>query len=110
MERFPSSFLINPVVNKLGKLSFGMYLTHFAVLRLFKWIGLYSVIEKGDAVSLLHFGLTVTVTAFISYFLHLCIERPGILLGKNLIGWLEQDEQPETQKISEVSSLNTGDS
>jgi peptidoglycan/LPS O-acetylase OafA/YrhL len=87
---FPVKFLVNRVATQLGKISFSMYLSHFAVLHFFSEFGISTLFENGDTSSILHFLCVVAVTAPISYILFTTIERRGILLGKRIVDRLEK--------------------
>ena len=87
---FPVKLFVNRALALLGKISFGMYLTHFAVLELFKRLGLSTMFQNGDVPSILHYFCVVAVTAPLSYLLYITIERQGITYGKRLIDRLEQ--------------------
>ncbi len=82
---FPVKAIVNKVVIQLGKISFSMYLSHFAVLHFFSKFGISSFFENGDTSSILHFLCVVAVTASFSYILYATIEREGILLGKRIV-------------------------
>lgn len=86
LASFPVKILVNKVISQIGKISFSMYLSHFAVLHFFSKFGISKMFHKGDISSILHFLIVVVVTAAISYFLYTTIERQGILLGKRIIG------------------------
>jgi peptidoglycan/LPS O-acetylase OafA/YrhL len=87
---FPVKLFVNRAIALLGKISFSMYLTHFAVLELFKRIGLGTVCQNGDVPAVLHYLCVVAVTAPLSYLLYVTIERRGIAYGRRLIDRLEQ--------------------
>jgi peptidoglycan/LPS O-acetylase OafA/YrhL len=87
---YPTRALVNKVVIQLGKISFSMYLTHFAVLDAFSKLGISAIFKKGDASSILHYLCVVAVTAPLSYLFYTTIERHGILIGKQLIDRFEK--------------------
>lgn len=87
---FPVKVFVNKVTTGLGKISFSMYLSHFAVLHYFAQSGIDALFEKGDLSSLLHFLCVVAVTVPLSYLLYVTVERKGILLGGRIIDRLEQ--------------------
>ncbi|NDV95233.1 acyltransferase [Dysgonomonas sp. 521] len=80
----------NRLLAAVGKVSFSMYLIHFAVIYLFNRFGFSHVIPVSDfGTSLLNFVLMyiiVTIAAFIiSSFTYRAIEVPGQNLGRKLI-------------------------
>jgi peptidoglycan/LPS O-acetylase OafA/YrhL len=104
LANWPTRLLVNRVTTTLGKLSFSMYLVHFAVLTCFARLGVNNFFPKGNTSSFLHFLCIIFVSAFVSLFSYKCIELPGIAQGKRLIKMLEQDTAP-TPNLA----LNPGD-
>jgi peptidoglycan/LPS O-acetylase OafA/YrhL len=86
---YPTRALVNRAIIQLGKISFSIYLTHFAVLEAFSKLGISAIFKKGDGSSILHYLCVVAVTAPLSYLFYATIERQGILIGKRLIDRLE---------------------
>ena len=86
---YPVKFLVNKPLVQIGRISFSMYLTHFAVLELFARSGISSIFPPGDGSSLLHYFLVVAVTGVLSYGFYAGIERRGIRFGKQIIDRLE---------------------
>lgn len=86
---YPSRVLVNRAIKQLGKISFSMYLTHFAVLEAFSGIGFSALFPKGNISSILYYFCVVVVTAIVSWLCYITIEKKGILLGKMLIENLE---------------------
>lgn len=97
---FPVKVLVNRVATQLGKISFSMYLSHFAVLHFFSKFGISTLFENGDTSSILHFLCVVAVTAPLSYILYTTIERKGILLGKSIVEKLEQGAPADMPKAA----------
>lgn len=87
---YPTRFIVNPVFTQLGKISFSMYLSHFAVLELLSRCGISSRFPTGDLSSILHFVCVVIATATVSWILYASIEKRGVWLGKLLIERLEK--------------------
>jgi len=81
----PTRVLVNPLTTWIGKRSYSMYLTHFAVLELFAAIGVSRAFGSGNVTAVLHFATVVMATAAVSWLCHLLIERPGIEAGRRLI-------------------------
>ena len=69
----------------IGKISFSMYMTHFAILRYSSRFGLCDIFPKSNLSSLLFFTLVVLATAVVSFFCYKFIEKNGMQLGKYLI-------------------------
>lgn len=89
LERRPGRVLVNPVTVWVGKLSFSMYLSHFAVIDAFTAAGISGRFGQGDRAALLHYLCVVAVTAGVSWACYRIIERPGIAAGRRLIARLE---------------------
>ncbi len=87
---YPSSILVNGAIVHIGKISFSMYLTHFAVLEAFSKFGVASIFRPGNGSSVLFYLCAVAVTAPLSYFFFNAIEKPGIQLGRRVIDYLER--------------------
>jgi peptidoglycan/LPS O-acetylase OafA/YrhL len=81
----PTRWLVNPLTTWVGKRSYSMYLTHFAVLELFAVLGVSRTIGSGNLISALHFAAVAIATAAVSWATHRLIERPGIEAGRRLI-------------------------
>ena len=91
LANWPTRFLVNKVTMLLGKLSFSMYLVHFAVLQYFYKFGFSGLFPKSNSASLLHYLCVILVATFLSWFLYKYIEKTGIALGRHLIEKLEQE-------------------
>lgn len=90
LERWPARLFVNPVTTMIGKLSFSMYLTHFAVLDLFRLAGISARFGHGNGAALLHYLFVVLAAAGVSWICYRAIEQPGIAAGRRLIERLEK--------------------
>lgn len=90
---YPALILVNRFTCWIGRLSYSMYLTHFAVIGASSRLMHYFVGGVLPRESDLAFGallaLFVVMTAGIASLTYACIERPGIALGKEIIRQLE---------------------
>ena len=88
----PGSFLVNPVVVSLGRISFSAYLVHFAVIgALEKIVPAEWMASTGIAAAALAVGFFVLVlglTFMVAQTTFRAIERPGIQLGSRVISRL----------------------
>ena len=90
LSQYPIRLLVNPALGYIGRISYSMYLTHFAVIHFHdRYIGKQIVdIESrlpGIASFGLRFLLIVTATAIVSSIFYRIIELPGQALGQALI-------------------------
>jgi peptidoglycan/LPS O-acetylase OafA/YrhL len=104
LGRWPVRFFVNRITTMLGKISFSMYLVHFAILTAFSRLGFTSFVPKSDLGSLLHVLCVIFVAAFASSFSYKYIERPGMALGKRLI-----EKAEETVVLASNVAVNAGD-
>jgi peptidoglycan/LPS O-acetylase OafA/YrhL len=86
--------LVHPVLVFLGKISYGLYLSHFFILIFFlpyflKFLNQHDV--TGEITTRV-FSLTflITVTLIVSYILHCLVEKPFVFLGKRITTMLER--------------------
>jgi peptidoglycan/LPS O-acetylase OafA/YrhL len=86
----PLKLFVNPVTTYLGKISYSMYLTHFAILEAFERLGMTALFPKKAEFSIIHFVLAVVVSAIVSAVFYSAIELKGIAFGKWLIDKLEE--------------------
>ena len=86
---WPMLLFVNPVTQWIGKLSFSMYLAHFAVLDAFGVLGFSASLNGNDGGALLHYTCVVIMTAGVSWVSYRLIERPGIDWGRRLIAHFE---------------------
>jgi peptidoglycan/LPS O-acetylase OafA/YrhL len=86
---YPVKVLVNSVVVHFGKLSFSMYLAHFAVLAFLAAIGLTPDFPPGDLSSMAFFLLVTAASAAISFITYSVVERNGVKLGARIIDRLD---------------------
>jgi peptidoglycan/LPS O-acetylase OafA/YrhL len=92
LAHFPLRLWVNRFTMTLGRLSFSMYLAHFAILSFFSTTGFSRIFPVSDMASILHFLCVVTMTTAVSTFFYRYIEKPGIALGKRIIDRLDRSE------------------
>lgn len=85
LSRYPIAPLVNPVTTWIGKLSFSMYLTHFAVLDAFAAAGISRSFPATDAGALAHYVLVVVAAAGVSWLSYRLVEQPAIRAGARFI-------------------------
>jgi peptidoglycan/LPS O-acetylase OafA/YrhL len=95
LSRNPLRIVVNPLITYIGKVSFSLYLVHFAILFLLERMGHASLLTPTSrTTAILDFGLryilVVSLGGLISTFFHRIVEEPFQRLGKRLICYLEQ--------------------
>ncbi|PJJ58735.1 acyltransferase family protein [Hymenobacter chitinivorans] len=91
------SFFVNPLTTYIGKISFSLYLAHFAVFTFLNKLGVFSLIPATGPSSsmanlLIRFATGLLVSAGVAHLLFRFIETPFQQLGKRLIAQLEHRE------------------
>jgi peptidoglycan/LPS O-acetylase OafA/YrhL len=89
LGRHPIVVLVNPVITGIGRVSFSMYITHFALLDALDFLGLPELLGRTIAGVSAYYCVAVAISAGVSLLCFEAIERPGIALGKRLIDRLE---------------------
>ncbi|AHM60281.1 cellulose-binding, family II [Flammeovirgaceae bacterium 311] len=90
LSKYRSAILVNPVISHIGKISFGMYLVHFAVLHWLTYFNFIDYAENGILNYLIRFFIVTLLTAGISTVLYNTVEVKFQTLGKNIIDVLEK--------------------
>lgn len=93
LSQNPVKIIVNPIFSFFGKISFGMYIVHFAVLHWFNVFGIvdYLNIESSSLIfhKLANFGirflLVLFTTGVISYFTFFIIEQPFQNIARTII-------------------------
>ncbi len=94
---YPSKILVNRIIKWIGKLSFSIYLSHFAILELMRVVFPGGFILGGNHGFVMGFILVLFLSSAVSAFTYWMIESPGIRFGKHLIQKFEQDAVPDSQ-------------
>lgn len=84
----PERLTVNSIVVAIGKVSFSIYIVHFAVIKLVRYgMNTWWPIEKEGMLSITYAGVSVALALAISYMIasstYSYIEKPGIDFGKN---------------------------
>ena len=99
LKVLPTPLLVNPATRFLGRISYSVYLLHFAVLRLAlnSLDGfLLPAWQRGLPAFLLLFAATLAGTAGAAWLTYRWVERPGIDLGGRLARRLASVRSPGT--------------
>ena len=89
LSMYPSAVVVNSVTLFLGKLSYGLYLIHFATIHFLAKVFAAHVGDRGDIQSIAVFFLTACVSALLAAVANRVVEEPGIALGKRIVAWGE---------------------
>lgn len=81
----PQILIVNKITNKIGKLSYSLYLTHFAVIILLKQSEFFRNLNHTNIGSLCFFGAILTLSTAAALITNKFIESPGISAGSILI-------------------------
>jgi len=76
---------VNPVIRHIGKVSFSMYLVHFAVLHWLQYFNMVNLFCRGTFNFFAVFFITVSITTAISTLTYKLIEMPFQNVGKRVI-------------------------
>ncbi|KNB60997.1 acyltransferase family protein [Chryseobacterium sp. Hurlbut01] len=77
--------IVNPVIILLGKLSFSIYLSHFAVLHWMSKFDFVDFTERSLINYIIRLFIVIIISVFISIFTYTLIEKPFIRLGSKII-------------------------
>lgn len=88
---YPSQWLVNPVIRWIGRISFSVYLTHFAVIFILRDFVFSGASFTGNSQLIGAFALVLTLACAISWMTYHMVEQPGIALGKRLVQWVNRE-------------------
>ena len=82
--------LVNPVLAYIGKISYSIYITHFAIMQFFSYFHVFNLFTETNfwttlANFLFRFSMTMALTVPLSAFTYKFVERKFELTGKKLI-------------------------
>jgi peptidoglycan/LPS O-acetylase OafA/YrhL len=89
----PNILVVNPVLCFMGKVSYSLYLIHFAVIDMCKQsfpVFIFSNPEQNNYIFIIAFLLVLFLSALLSCVSFKLIEQPGQLMGKYFILWLQK--------------------
>ncbi len=96
LSKYQWKLAVNPIINYIGKVSFSMYLVHFAVLH---WLAEFNLIDhfsNGMVNYAITYSLAVAITVLISSITYNLIEIPFQKIGKKII---DRAELKHTQSV-----------
>jgi peptidoglycan/LPS O-acetylase OafA/YrhL len=114
LSRQSIKLFANPVMCFIGKISFSIYLVHFAILYWLKATNSSDFISVSSfATALINYGIrygvVLTLSCILCYFTYQYIELPFMNLGKKLIQRLtpEKESLPESALTRPIAFLET---
>ncbi len=90
LSTFRFIVIVNPIINYIGKISFSMYLVHFAVLHWLTRLNFIDYLDNGTLNYIARFSIVSVFTIFVSSILYKTIEVPFQEIGKRIISRLEK--------------------
>lgn len=90
LASFPYSLFVNRYITSIGKVSFSMYLSHFAFLEVFKFYNFTSLFPESIVGSLSGYLLVALLSFSISVVFYNYIELKGMAFAKSLINTLNK--------------------
>lgn len=107
----PTIVLVNRLTCWVGKLSYSLYLTHFAILgamgRSIRYFSGSFLRRESDLFFIVAFVLIITVAALVSTMTYKVIESPGIALGRRIIKYLDSSPARFVLAVSEYQLGHT---
>jgi peptidoglycan/LPS O-acetylase OafA/YrhL len=91
---YPTKIFVNKITAFIGKISFSLYITHFAVLKLMGDYHLVDFISQNYLNFAIRFFLLLIISTIISSLTYCIIEKPFINLGQIIISHLESRSLP----------------
>lgn len=89
LYQFPIKPLVNRPLQFLGKVSFSLYLVHFAILFYLDKYGVKSMFHPGDLSSLMYSAIVLMCASLVAFAFYSCVEKPCVRLGTMVIRHLE---------------------
>lgn len=86
LSEFKNSILVNPIINFIGRISFSIYVVHFAI---FYWLNHYEILDlfRNTYINYVFKFLIVSlISIIISIFFYYFIEVPFQKMGAKIIG------------------------
>jgi len=90
LSRYRFPIVVNPVINYIGKISFSLYLCHFAVIFWFNTFKIPNISTNNLIEFWFKFSIVTSVSILISTLIYNFVEIPFQNLGKHIINKLEK--------------------
>lgn len=89
LSTFRFIVIVNPIIKYIGKISFSMYLVHFAVLHWLTHFNFINYFDNNIVNYLTRFFIVSSLTIIVSFILYNLVEVPFQGIGKRIINKLE---------------------
>ncbi len=94
LSKYPIKIIVNPIINYIGRVSFSIYIVHFAVFHLMEKYTFVDFIEVNSGLTnIINYGIRfligISISIGISTILNKVIENPMQNLGKKIIEKIE---------------------
>jgi peptidoglycan/LPS O-acetylase OafA/YrhL len=96
LSRYPWPVLVNPVIGYIGKISFSLYLVHFAVLHGLKMVNLTDFVGQPIVDLGIRYVVVLGLSGLLASLCYHFIEVPGQQLGSRVIRRLEVNTKETT--------------
>lgn len=90
LSRYPWPVLVNPVIGYIGKISFSLYLVHFAVLHGLKMVNITDFVGQPILDLGIRYAVVLGLSGLLASLCYRFIEVPGQQLGSQVIRRLEK--------------------
>lgn len=97
-----SKFFVNRITREIGKLSFSMYLSHFAVIFAVKALVPEGFAGNENGSFVIGFMVVLLLTAAVSFLTYHLIEAPGVRLGRKVVERLEATEFRQSREVNTI--------
>jgi peptidoglycan/LPS O-acetylase OafA/YrhL len=85
LSRAPIPLIVNPIVTYIGKISFSLYLVHFAVIHWMQQFNIFDISGIPILVFLYRFAMVLILSCIVSTVTYRLIEEPFQQIGKRII-------------------------
>lgn len=102
LSKYTPVLIINPVMIYIGKISFSMYLVHFAVLHWLLYFNFTDYFNNGILNYIVRFYIAVLLTVLISSVTYNFIELPFQKFGKKIIDIFERRSNLSVKKSDSI--------
>lgn len=102
LSKYNTIIIVNPIINYIGKISFSMYLVHFAVLHWLLHFNFTDYFNEGILNYITRFYLVIILTVIISTITYYLIEIPFQNYGRKIINNLENRTTTSEKKKSNI--------